>query len=85
MYMTNLRKVGGSVMLAVPPSLLELLQMKAGSPVGVAVDAGRLIIEPAPKPRYTADELLAASDYSGQFSPEDREWIDTTPTGKELL
>jgi antitoxin ChpS len=44
MHTTNLRKVGGSVMLAVPPAILELLQLRAGATVGVSVEAGRLIV-----------------------------------------
>ena len=85
MHMTNLRKVGGSVMLAVPPALLEILHLKAGASVGIDVDGGRLIIEAAPKQRYTMAELLAASDYSSGPTPEDREWIDAPAVGKELL
>ena len=85
MHITNLRKVGGSVMLAVPPALLDLLHLKAGAPVGVAVDGGRLVVEASPRPRYTLAELLAASDYSEGVSPEDREWLDAPAMGKELL
>ena len=85
MHITNLRKVGGSVMLAVPPALLELLQLKAGAPVGAAVDGRRLIVEASPRPRYTLAELLAASDYSEPVTPEDREWLDAPAVGKEIL
>jgi antitoxin ChpS len=85
MHITNLRKVGGSVMLAVPPALLDLLHLKAGAPVGVAVDGGRLVVEASPRPRYTLAELLAASDYSEGVSPEDREWLDDPAIGKEIL
>ncbi len=85
MHITNLRKVGGSVMLAVPPALLDLLHLKAGAPVGVAVDGGRLVVEASPRPRYTLAELLAASDYSEGVSPEDREWLDAPAIGKEIL
>ena len=84
MHMTKLRKVGGSVMLAVPPALLDLLQLKAGAAVGIAVDGGRLIVAASPRPRYTLDELLAASDFSEPLSPEEREWIDAPPVGKEI-
>ena len=84
MHITNQRKVGGSVMLAVPPALLDLLNLKAGAAVGVAVDGGRLVIEASPKPRYTLTELLAASDYSEPPAPEDREWLDAPPVGKEI-
>lgn len=85
MHITNLRKVGGSVMLAVPPALLELLHLKAGAAVGVAVDGGRLIVESSPRPRYSLTELLAASDYSHGPSPEDREWLDAPAVGNEIL
>ena len=85
MHTTNLRKVGGSVMLAVPPVLLNLLQLKAGATVDVDVDNGRLIVEPKQRPHYTLDELLAQSDYSVAMPPEDREWLDAPPVGRELL
>jgi antitoxin ChpS len=85
MHTTNLRKVGGSVMLAVPPAILDQLQLKAGATVGLAVEGDRLILQPKPKPRYTLEELLAKSDYSQPMSPEDREWIDAPPVGRELI
>jgi antitoxin ChpS len=85
MHITNLRKVGGSVMLAVPPALLDLLHLKAGASVGVAVDGGRLVVEASPRPRYTLAELLAASDYSTRVMPEDREWLDAPAVGREIL
>ena len=85
MHTTNLRKVGGSVMLAVPPAILELLELQAGSSVGLAVADGRLVIEPIRPPRYTLDELLAQCDASAAVSDEDRQWLDGRPTGNELL
>jgi antitoxin ChpS len=85
MHITNLRKVGGSVMLAVPPALLDLLQLSAGAKVGLAVDNGRLVVEPAPRPRYALADLLAQCDETAAVSPEDREWLDDGPAGSELL
>jgi len=85
MYATNLRKVGGSVMLAVPPALLDILQLTAGSKVGLAVDNDRLVVERAARPRYTMAELLAASDYSGPQPAEEREWVDAPAVGRELI
>lgn len=85
MHTTNLRKVGGSVMLILPPVLLNLLQLKAGATVAVDVENGRLIVEPKPRPRYTLDELLAASDYSQAQPPAQREWVDAPAAGGELL
>ncbi|HWS40882.1 MAG TPA: antitoxin [Arenimonas sp.] len=85
MHTTNLRKVGGSVMLALPPAILELLHLKAGATVGVAVDAGRLVIDPSPRQRYTMAELLAASDYTQEQTAQEREWLDSPAVGGELL
>jgi antitoxin ChpS len=85
MHTTNLRKVGGSVMLAVPPAILELLHLQVGTTVGVAVEDGRLVVDPNPRPRYTMAELLAASDYSQPQPPEEREWVDAPAVGRELL
>jgi antitoxin ChpS len=84
-YSTNLRKVGGSVMLAIPPVLLNLLQLEPGATVAVAVEDGRLVIEPNPRPRHSMTELLAASDYSQPVSLEEREWIDGAAVGGELI
>ena len=51
MHTTNLRKVGGSIMLAVPPAFLEQLHLQAGATVGLAVDHGCLVVNPSPRPR----------------------------------
>jgi len=85
MHTTNLRKVGGSIMMAVPPAFLDLLNLRAGATVGMAVDGGRLVVEPNPRPRYTLAELLAASDYSQPQPPEQREWVDAPAVGREVI
>lgn len=85
MHTTNLRKVGGSIMLVVPPAFLEQLQLRAGATVGVKVSGGQLVIDPKPRPRYTLAELLAASDYSQPQPAEEREWLDAPAAGGELI
>lgn len=85
MHTTNLRKVGGSIMLAVPPAILDLLHLHAGATVGLAVDHGRLVVEPTPRPHYNLEELLAQCDGSAEISEEDRAWLDSEPVGSELL
>jgi antitoxin ChpS len=89
MHTTSLRKVGGSVMLAVPPALLGILQLQPGAKVGIAVESGRLIVEARPRPRYTLNELLEQCDpkarRSKQGSKREREWLDRKPVGRELI
>lgn len=84
MHTTNLRKVGGSVMLAVPRALLDVLDLAAGARVGLAVENGRLVVEPKLRPRHRLDELLAQCDGSAEMTTEERDWIDAKPVGNEL-
>jgi antitoxin ChpS len=85
MHTTNLRKVGGSVMLAVPPALLDILHLQPGAKVGIAVESGRLIVEPQKRRRYTLDELLAQCDPKASRAKDEQEWHDSRPVGGELI
>jgi antitoxin ChpS len=85
MYTTNLRKVGGSIMLAIPPALLDILRLNLGAKVDIAVESGRLVVEPQHRPRYTLDELLAQCNPKATRTKEEREWLGNKPAGAELL
>jgi len=85
MHTTPLRKVGGSVLLTIPSVLLDLLHLRGGATVFMSAEHGHLIVEPARKPRYTLDDLLAPCEYSAEPSPEERLWLDGGPQGGELL
>ena len=85
MHSTNLRKVGGSVMLSVPPALLDALDLHVGSKVGIGIEDGRLVEHKNVGPKYTLDELLEQCDEDLQIDAEDRLWLDGQPVGKELL
>ena len=84
MHTTNLRKVGGSVMLAVPPAILDMLHLEAGATVGLAVDGERLVVQPQTKPKYTLDELLAQCNPEAATAEEDSAWLSVAPVGREL-
>ena len=85
MHTTNLRKVGGSVMLAVPPTLLDVLNLGVGTKVDIGVEDGRLIVAPRARPSYSLEELLAQCDDSAPDDDGDRAWLDATTVGNELL
>jgi antitoxin ChpS len=85
MLTTNLRKVGGSIMLAVPPALLDILHLRRGTKVGLAVQGGRLVVEPQQRPRYTLDELLGQCNPRARRSKEEREWLAGKRVGDELI
>jgi antitoxin ChpS len=85
MHTTNLRKVGGSVMLAVPPALLNILRLQVGAKVGIAIESGRLVVEPQPRRRYTLAELLARCDPKAPRAKQEQEWLDNKRFGDELI
>ncbi len=82
---TNLRKVGGSVMLAVSPVFLKELKIACGSTVDVALKDGQLVVRPIAKRKYELADLLAQCDPKAKMPSEDRQWLDSAPTGNEIL
>ena len=85
MHTTRLRKVGGSVMLAVPPALLDVRELRAGARVDIGIEKGSLIVTPRTRPSYTLDELLAQCDGTAPADHGDRAWLEAKPVGHELL
>ncbi|MBV1704075.1 MAG: antitoxin [Hyphomicrobiales bacterium] len=86
MVTTCLRKVGGSVMLAVPPALLDVLHLAAGAEIGLTIDDGRLVVVPMVRSRVTLAELLDEAE-SAQAYPlrrNEREWVDASAAGREI-
>lgn len=85
MHTTNLRKVGGSIMLAVPPAVLEILDLKPGARVSLAVRNGQLVVEPRARPRYTLDELLAQCNVKARRTKQERQWLSGRSAGGEII
>ncbi len=72
-------------MLVVPPVLLDTLRLRSGSRVGIAVEKGRLVIEPRARPHYSLDELLRQAKAKAASRKEDREWLIGKRVGRELI
>ena len=79
----NLRTVGGSVVMAIPRRLLELVGLQAGSQVNIDVQDGRLIVAPQRKKHYKLSELLARCDASLPITQEEQDWLDAPAVGLE--
>jgi antitoxin ChpS len=85
-YKGKLRKVGGSVMLAIPPAVLNELKLSAGTAVELAVKAHKLVLESRSRSRrpYTLDELLKQTKASAP-KRKDRAWTSGKAVGRELI
>ncbi|MBV9454044.1 MAG: hypothetical protein JOZ19_08005 [Rubrobacter sp.] len=56
----TLKKVGGSVVLTIPPEILRQLHLRADQVVRLSSEAGRFYVEPvAQKPEPDAVEFMA--------------------------
>ena len=58
-------------MLALPPAILDILQLKPQDRVHMTVDAGRLIIESIRGKKYSLEELVILCDASAPLSGEE--------------
>ena len=86
MASVTLRNLGGSVVMAVPKKILDLVDLDAGSKVDLSVENGRLIVEQRKKPKSALDELLARCRPSDlKPSRKDRAWLRGGPVGKETI
>jgi len=84
MFISTLRSVGGSVMLAIPKPIIEELGLAANTRVALSVVQGRLVVEVRPKLKCTLVELLAQCDPTGPENHEDPAWQDMGPVGREV-
>lgn len=79
----TLRTVGGSVVMAIPKGLLELVQLQAGSKVDIRASQGRLIVVPQKKKPYKLADLLAQCNPALPITVGELEWLDLPDVGLE--
>ena len=85
MTTATLRNLGGSVVMTLPKKILDLVHLRGGSQVSIAVQNGKLIIEPKTKPRYQLAELMAQCDLSKPLNHEEVEFMADSPVGQEEI
>ena len=83
-HAVRLRKVGGSVMLAIPKPMLEALDLRPDAAVGLSIKSGKLVIDPKRR-RYSLDELLAEHKRIRNRLPVDHAWVSDKAVGRELI
>jgi antitoxin ChpS len=72
-------------MLAIPKAMLDALDLSADASVGLSIKAGRLVVDPKKRRRYSLDELLVQCKPSARRSHEDLDWQRSPPIGRELI
>lgn len=86
MYATSLRKVGGSAMIAIPPSIINMLNLHIGENVSLELNSNNaIVIKPLQRKKPTLNDLLAQCDTKAPMPAPDAEWDALRPVGNELL
>jgi antitoxin ChpS len=72
-------------MIAVPPALLEALDLEPGAEVMLEAKGGKLVVSRVAKSAPSLDELLALCDPVSKLPRADKAWTSGARRGKELL
>lgn len=89
---TRLKKAGGSLVMTVPASARNLLNLSEGQEMAVSVEGDRVIVEPVrpaksmriQRPKYSLDELIAGMHPDTPLTDEERAWMNEPPSGREI-
>ncbi len=83
----KLRKVGGSLMFAMPPEVIREFSLSANQQISARAAKGRTILEPTKRSvrRRTYAELLALCDLNAPVSAAERALIDMPSVGSEVI
>jgi antitoxin ChpS len=65
--------------------MLDALDLAPDASVGLSIEAGRLVVDPNRRRRYSLDELLAQCKPPARSSRRDREWATGKAAGRELI
>ncbi len=87
---TRLKKAGGSLVVTMPAAARNLLHLHEGQELAISVEGSRVVMEPVSepspvrvrRPKYTLDELLAATA-DAPLTDDERDWQDAPAAGRE--
>jgi len=83
MAIATVKRVGNTLMVEIPSDIERKLHLLDGSQVQLEGEVeGLTVRRPA---KYSLDELLSQCDVSQPMSEEEREWLESPPTGRELI
>ena len=82
MYTSTLRAAGGSIAVTIPQALARATGLHPGDKVNFEFDAGRLIVSPVNRRRYSLDDLLAMQ--GSEPLVIDKGWDTMPASGQEV-
>lgn len=82
MHTSTLRAAGGSIAVTIPQALARTTGLHPGDKVNFEFDAGRLIISPVQRRKYSLDDLLAMQGNTPLVI--DKDWDTMQASGQEV-
>jgi antitoxin component of MazEF toxin-antitoxin module len=82
MHTSTLRAAGGSIAVTIPQALAKSFGLHPGDKVSFEVDAGRLILSPVNRRKYSLDDLLAMQGRAPLVI--DKGWDTMPASGQEV-
>lgn len=78
------RQSGGANIVSIPKSIVSTLGLHVGSKLDLSIVDNKIVLTPIAD-ELTLEALLAASPKASfAVTEEDREWLSTKPSGKEI-
>ena len=81
---TNIRKWGNSAGTIIQVPMLEAAGIALGDKVNIEAKAGTLVITLVDEPMTLGGLLAGSPKKSFRVLEEDKDWIDTKPSGREI-
>lgn len=82
MHTSTLRAAGGSIAVTIPQAMARATGLHPGDKVSFEFDAGRLIVSPVNRRKYSLSELLAMQ--GGEPLLIDKAWDTMPASGQEV-
>ena len=82
MHTSTLRAAGGSIAVTIPQALARTTGLHPGDKVSFEFEAGRLIISPVQRRKYSLSDLLAMQGSEPLLI--DKQWDTMPPSGDEV-
>ncbi len=85
MIQLSIRQSGGANIVSIPKLILNALNLHVGSTLDLSIINHTIVLTPV-KETLTLEALLSGSPQETlQLTQEDREWMQDSPVGKEML
>ena len=80
-----IRQSGGASIVSIPKAILNALGLHVGSALDLSIKDHTIVLTPV-KEKLSLEDLLAGTPQEAlQLTEEDREWLQDSAVGKELL